>query len=256
MHYWEVWVIEPEMPALDLSQITDFVNEHIDQFHQARILSMQSLNLNRVLIRKNPYLFRAKNIDSASELVKSLLEAHISSSEETTFGQFLELLATYVCQAVYNGQKSTAPGIDLEFLNHDVRYLVAIKSSPNWGNSSQHKALNVYFQNALRVLRQSSLVKHVQPVLGIAYGRQKDADRGIYIQKCGQSFWTFISGMPELYVDIIQPLGFRAQERNEAFEAEKEATLNRFVRDFTIQYCSPSGYIDWAKLVRFNSSNL
>ena len=30
-----------------------------------------------------------------------------------------------------------SPGIDLEFDKDGVRYIVTIKSGPNWGNSSQ-----------------------------------------------------------------------------------------------------------------------
>ena len=62
--------------------------------------------------RKNPYLFRCKNIFLADEFVKLLLEAHLSSQEETIFGNFLEGIAIFVKSKVYNGKKSCAEGID------------------------------------------------------------------------------------------------------------------------------------------------
>jgi hypothetical protein len=37
---------------------------------------------------------------------------------------------------------------------------------------------------------------------------------------------------------------------------EKNKTFNKFVREFTVEFCDASGQIDWAKLVKFNSGNL
>jgi hypothetical protein len=154
------------------------------------------------------------------------------------------------------GQKSSAHGIDLEFTHEGTRYLVAVKSGPNWGNSSQYKALRDNFKSATIILRQSRHIAHVQPVLGMCYGKSKDIDTGDYLKLYGQSFWAFISGDPVLYVKLIEPLGYEAHQRNEAFLQEKTNTYNRLVRDFTMEFCDETGQIDWSKLVRFNSGNL
>jgi hypothetical protein len=237
------------MSQLDLALVTDFVNQNIDSFHQSRLALIQRLKLKDILKRKNPYLFKAKNINSAPELVLLVLDAFLSSSEEGLFGQFLESLAIFVNEMTFQGQKSSAPGIDLEFNRDGTRYIVAVKSGPNWGNSSQYRALK-------ELLRQSRQVAHVQAVLGICYGKAKDVDRGDYMKLCGQSFWNFISGDSNLYIDIVQPLGYEAQQRNDAFQNEKNNTYNRLVREFTIEFCDESGQIDWPKLVNFNSGNL
>lgn len=182
-----------------------------------------------------------------------LVDASLSSSEETIFGQFLEGLAIYVNTLAYGGQKSSATGIDLEFTVDDTRYIVAIKSGPNWGNSSQHTALRANFKTAIRVLRQSKGVRHVQPVLGTCYGRSSHTDTGEYLKLSGQRFWTFISGVPTLYIDIIEPLGHRAKAQNERFLEEKAHSLNRLMRQFIMDFCDESGRIDWPHLVAFNS---
>ncbi len=244
------------MPNLDIDQVTEYVNQNIDTFHHSRLASLQRLKLKAILERKNPYLFKAKAISSAAELVNLLLDAYLSSSEEGLFGQFLEALAIFVNQLAYNGQKSSAPGIDLEFNRDSTRFIVAIKSGPNWGNSSQHRAQRENFRAAIRVLRQSRHISHVQAVLGTCYGKAKDTDKGDYIRLCGQSFWSFVSGNPNLYIDIIEPLGHKARQRNEAFKIERDAVFNRLVREFTIDFCDATGQIDWPALVRFNSGNL
>ena len=117
-----------------------YVHDRIaPEFHDKRIVKLRQLKLAQVLKRKNPYLFRAKAIVAAPDLVKHLLRAYLSSQEETIFGDFLEGLAIHICSQAYGGHKSTTEGVDLEFVRDGVRYIVDIKSGPNWGNASQIK---------------------------------------------------------------------------------------------------------------------
>jgi hypothetical protein len=206
--------------------------------------------------QKNPYLFKAKNIQSAPELIASILEARLSSSEEGIFGHFLEELAIFIDEMTCGGQKSSSPGIDLEFTRDGIRYVVAIKSGTNWGNKSQYDTLRVNFRNAIKVLRQSSQVREVRAILGSCYGKSKSVDTGEYLKICGQQFWEFISGESRLYIDIIEPIGYEAKKHNDIYLQEKTLTYNRFVRDFTNEFCDESGQIDWVKLVSFNSGNM
>jgi type II restriction endonuclease EcoO109I-like protein len=244
------------MNPLELDKVREFVNENIGTFHRSRLASIQTLQLREVLKRKNPYLFKAKNVQSASELVASILEASLSSSEEGLFGHFLEELAIFVSTMTSDGLKSSAPGLDLEFSRDGIRYVVAIKSGPNWGNKSQHDALKVNFRNALRVLRQSPHIKDVRAVLGTCYGRNRTVDNGEYTKICGQNFWHFISGNPDLYVEIIEPIGYEAKRHNDTYLLEKAKTHNRFVGQFVSDFCDETGQINWAQLIQFNSGNL
>lgn len=240
---------------LDRNDITAYVESHIGDFHQRRLKSLESLKLGRILKRKNPYLFRAKNVLSANELVASVLSAHISSQEETIFGDFIEGLAIFVCQQSIGGRKSSTLGIDLEFDKEGVRYLIVIKSGPNWGNSRQVVKMRDDFRQARRVYGTSGNRTQVECVNGCCYGQEPTANKGDYIKICGQAFWTFISGDENLFVEIIEPLGHQAKERNEAFTVEYTRLLNLFTHQFLDEFCT-NGLIDWERLVRFNSGVL
>ena len=85
------------MPPINLNDVVSFVEDNIGEFHKRRADSLQNLKLSQVLKRKNPYLFKAKNINDAHDLVKLILDAHLSSQEESVFGEFLEKLAIFVC---------------------------------------------------------------------------------------------------------------------------------------------------------------
>ena len=75
-----------------------------------------------------------------------------------------------------------------------------------------------------------------------------------YYKYCGQSFWKFISGDENLFIEIIEPLGFKAKEKNDEYTQLYSQLLNRFTLEFSKQFCLENGKIDWTQLVRFNSA--
>lgn len=243
------------MEPLDLDDVRQYVNQHIIDFHQRKTASLEQLTLKK-LLSKNPYLFKAKHITTAGQLMEGLLDAFLSSSEEKLFGDFLEGLAVFIASKTAGGHKSTAQGVDLEFIDGNVHFVVSIKSGPNWGNSSQHKKLAQDLRNAITRVKQSRSNFKVEPVLGICYGKTRTsyANDG-YLKVVGQNFWTLISGNQNLYTDIIEPIGYRAKEHNEAFLIERSQVVNKFTGQFISQFCDATGAINWTKLVQFNSSN-
>lgn len=235
-----------------LATARQFVKSRIaPDFHEKRLASLEGLRLEAVLKRKNPYLFKAKAIASAPDLVKQLLVAHLSSQEETLFGAFLEGLAIHICQHAYGGQKSTTEGIDLEFTRDSTRYIVSIKSGPNWGNASQIAKMLQSFDKARRIAGPKA---HVIAVNGCCYGKDASpAKKGNYLKLCGQDFWYLISGESLLYQEIIDPLGYEARQRNDEFEETFGRLHTRFTAQFTQDFCRPDASINWDKLVALNS---
>jgi hypothetical protein len=243
------------MKSLNISNVCEYVNENIVEFHRQKIKSLEELRLGK-LLTKNPYLFKAKNITTANDLITGLLDAFLSSSEEKLFGDFLEGLAVFIAGETCNGHKSAAPGVDLEFINNKIHHVVSIKSGPSWGNSSQQDKLEQDLKNAVVRVKQAKKGVNVQPVLGICYGKTKTSYVRGYLKVVGQNFWYLISENKSLYTDIIEPIGYRAKEHNDSFLVEKGKVINRFTKQFMDLYCSETGAIDWVKVVEFNSKNL
>lgn len=241
------------MNQLKIKDVTKYVEDNISTFHQKRIDSLKRLKLKTILKKKNPYLFRAKHLLTAEQIIRKLTDAFISSNEETIFGDWLEGLAIFINQKVYGGWKSGITGIDLEFDKNNVRNIVTIKSGPNWGNSSQISKMKADFSTAKKTLRTSNSGLVVKAVNGCCYGKDNNPDKGEYFKFCGQNFWEFISGQENLYKDIIEPLGYKAKEKNNAFIESYAQMINKFTKEFSNDFCDDSGNIDWAKLVEFNS---
>jgi len=242
------------MKQLILSEVRTYIKENIGTFHANRLQNLTTLKLNKILQRKNPYLFKAKNILVANDLVKTILDAHLSSQEEAIFGNFLEGLAIYINSRVFDGKKSAAEGIDLEFDREGRRFIVSVKSGPNWGNSRQIAKMADDFRRAKRVLHTSGNNSEIIAVNGCCYGRDnKPYKNGGYFKYCGQQFWEFISGDPNLYLQLIVPLGHRAKQRNKEFIEEYSRILNSFTLEFSQRFCD-EGKINWETLVKFNSA--
>ena len=110
------------------------------------------------------------------------------------------------------------------------------------------------FRIAKKTLRTSNSYLQVVAVNGCCYGKDNNPDKGDYFKYCGQRFWDFISGDNELFVKIIEPLGYEAKEKNDNFLSSYSQMINKFTKEFMNDFCRESGEIDWDKMVRFNSA--
>jgi hypothetical protein len=237
----------------------DYLAEHvIAPFYEERLAGLKALSLSAVLKRKNPYLFKAKNIEIAGDLVKGIVDAFLSSQEETKFGNFLEGFAIFVSARLHQGFKSTHNSLDLEFRRDGNYYIVGIKSGTSWGNSDQIRAMKGNFKRARAALRAQGIDIPVVAVNGCIYGKEKnslktdpDPDMTFY-KYAGQDFWNFISGDDQLYQEIIVPIDEKAKEKDRAFKDAYAAKVNEMTKDFTSRFMKDD-LIDWVKLVDFVS---
>jgi hypothetical protein len=244
------------MNSLNFEEISEYVNKDIDTFHTSRIRTLSSYTLTS-LINKNHYLLRAKNVTKASELIEGALTAKMSSSEEELFGQFLEGLAIFVAEKTTGGHKSGTKGIDLEFEIDGCHYFVSIKSGTNWGNNSQQTDQESDFNSALKVFRQLKGQRtQVDAILGICYGKVKTSRVRGALKLVGQNFWTFISGNRDLFTQIIEPIGYRSKEHNDAYNEAAGNVINLRTKEFIDRFCDPvTGSIHWEQLLQSTCGN-
>lgn len=115
--------------SYDEAEVVQAIAKALETFYGTLIEKIDTLDIKKVIKRKNPYLYRAKAMESASEIVESVLSAFVTSSEETIFGNcFFEPIAI----AVSGGNKALAEGIDLMIQDDDSNtiYAIAVKSGP------------------------------------------------------------------------------------------------------------------------------
>jgi hypothetical protein len=223
----------------------------LKDFYARRLDGLSSLSLRKVLKKKNPYLYRALGVEKASEIVEQIMAAHISSSDETIFGNcFFEPIARLAA----GGKVADGEGVDF-VLESPTRFLaVAVKSGPNWGNADQHKRQSTNF-DALRK-RLFKLQKQFDPLCGQSYGQQSSepTDNARYRRRSGQAFWEEITGDADFYLKLVRLMKDVPTKNRPKYRNLWDRSVNRFTAEFIEDFCQPDGAIDWEKLIAFSSA--
>lgn len=252
------------MDKLNYEELQVFISEGvITPFYDIRLQKLSELTFSGIMRRKNPYLFKAKNIQTAEELVRYILDAFLSSQEETIFGSLMEELAIFVCKKVFNGYKAEQGkfrSVDLIFQRDGKTYIVGIKSGPNWGNSDQINRMKGSFKGARKILKGEGNNTKIIAVNGCIYGKDnkphkidiRDREKSYY-KFCGQEFWEFISGDSKFYQQIIVPIDKEVKKRDDNFRNTYSAKINELTKDFSKNYLTDDGHINWEKLIDFVS---
>ena len=223
----------------------------LQEFYQRRMQRLGRLKLKQVLRRKNPYLYKALGTQSATEIVEQILSAYLSSSDEGIFGNaFFEPIA----KAVSGGIVSPSEGVDIAIETRNKYLAISVKSGPNPYNSSQKKRQNDEFQTLRR--RLMKIKKQFDAMLGHCYGRlQTEPSKAqIYRDSSGQAFWEELTGDKDFYKKLIRFMKEDViRKHREEYRGIWQQAVNRYVREFTNDFCDVNGAIDWERLLQFNS---
>lgn len=235
---------------MNQSELEDLIRRSLDEFYKRRIKKLSELKLSNVLRKKNPYLFRAIGIEDPVEVVEVLLQAYMSSSDETIFGDaFFEPIAK-LCSG---GIVSPSEGVDIAIETDAVYKAIAVKSGPNIFNSSQAKRQDQEFKS----LRSRLLKLHKQfdALLGHGYGRKYSdpTDNRVYRIRSGQAFWEELTGDPEFYLRLIHLMRDHPKQHRVEFQEAWIAARSRFINDILRNFGTPKSTIDWDRLLRYNS---
>ena len=244
--------------SYDEEQVKQAIAHAIESFYQALISKIDEIKIADIVRSKNPYLYRVKAMQTSAEIIESILQAFVSSSEETIFGNcFFEPIAI----AASNGTKSAVTGVDVEVndSDSDTKYLIAVKSGTSIFNADSAKKQADNFAAAKRTLKTSGGKTHFEAIVGYAYGTKRDSGRGkakIYEEVAGEEFWEAITGDNKFYTKIISYMGTLPEQYVEDYKNSYAKASNRLMRDFSIEFCNADGTINWEKLVDANSGSI
>lgn len=239
--------------GIDQEAVEQAIAYSLEQFYNSLLEKIDTINIDSIMKRKNPYLYRAKAIQSAAEIVEGVLSATVSSSEETIFGNcFFEPLAI----AASGGSKALAEGVDImvDDRENNTIYAIAVKSGPSVFNADSKKRQEQNFNAARKLAQQAKAI--YEPIIGYSYGKKRSTGKGrptIYKELAGQDFWAELTGDPDFYLKIITYMGNKPEQYLEKYRESYNKASNRLVKQFTDKFCDDDGSINWDKLVRFNS---
>lgn len=241
--------------SYDEQAVIQAIASALETFYGILIEKIDGLNIQKIMKRKNPYLYRAKAMESAAEIVESVLTAFVSSSEETIFGNcFFEPIAL----AASGGSKALAEGIDIMIHDKESNTIsaIAVKSGPSVFNADSKKRQEQNFMAASKLARQ--VKARYEAYIGYSYGKKKETGRGrpkMYQELAGKRFWAELTGDDEFYIKIIGYMGTMPEQYVACYKESYHKAANRLVREFSNSFCREDGSIDWEKLVEFNSGD-
>lgn len=252
------------MDSLNQEELQNFISEQvIKPFYEKSLSNLNNLTLSGILRRKNPYLFKAKNIQTAEELAKYILDAFFSSQEETIFGNLMEGLAIFISEKLHGGRKAEQgkfKSIDLIFTKDHTVYIVGIKSGPYWGNKDQIDRLKNNFKKAKKILQEEGERNRIVAINGCIYGKdnnphkvdRKNPGRSYY-KYCGQEFWEFLTDDADFYQKIVMPIDKEAKKRDESFKKVYNGKLNELTKGILDNYLGTDHLVDWHKIIDYVS---
>jgi hypothetical protein len=224
------------------------VDELLNNFYKRRIEKINTLKLKDALARKNPYLYKATGFENAADIIKEILSAYMSSSDEGIFGDaFFEVLA----EKVSGGTVAESEGVDIIRQIDNIYQAIAVKSGTNVFNAASRKKQMENFRSLQSRIAKRGLA--FQPIIGYGYGKKHTLGDGGVIELAGQVFWEELTGDSNFYIKIIELIGDKPQKHLPEYQAAFNAAVNRFTRDFTNDFCNEDSTINWKRLVDFNS---
>jgi hypothetical protein len=235
------------------------ISDLLDVFYSKRIEKLDLIKIRDPLKRKNPYLYRAIGTGDVAEIIEGLLKAHVSSSDETLFGnEFFEPLATWVAKETAKARGGSAQSSDGEGVDISIEYdhyieAIAVKSGVNVFNASSKKKQGENFDSLRK--RMNKLQKRFDPVVGYCYGKKAQTSKSNinFAEYAGRKFWHHISGDEEFYLKIISLMQTKPEVHAPLFMQAFERSKNRLAMEFSKDFCKEDGSIDWNKFVEFNS---
>ncbi len=243
--------------TIDAVTLESKIGELLDSFYNKRTIALSDLKLINTLKRKNPYLYRAIGVSDASEIVDEILRAHVSSSDETLFGnEFFEPLAKWVAEQAnptYVVTTSDGEGVDITIRTEQSVMPIAVKSGVNVFNAASKKKQGENFASLNK--RLLKLLLHFDPVVGYCYGRKKQSakSKANFKELAGQAFWELLTNESDFYLRIIRLMGEKPIEHRPVFQQSFDQAKNRFAKEFLIDFSDDAGAINWDKLSEFNS---
>ena len=226
------------------------IEQSLLDFQTRRLDGLQNVAARTLLKNKNPFLFAATGVESVEALANRLLDAFLSSSEETIMGNaFFEPIARAACQ----GTKSSAEGVDIEVVVNGVHRAIAVKSGTKVFNAPSKEKQDDNFRAVLHRHRGTGVL--VECIVGHAYGctRFRPSKKYVFKQMAGRVFWTYMTGDDTFHYFLFDRIRSGHEQYASQYEEAKEETLVRLTDEIRLELGTEDGSVNWEAFIRLNS---
>lgn len=202
----------------------------------------------------NPYSFSLEQSGNVGQIAMDSLNESLRPVRDQLLEDVLREVAIFVAGQVFGGCRSSLPGMDVEFVNHDTYYAVAIELGSERTGNSRPRMPAQEIRDA--VVRSTNTPLPVQPVLGVCWGKAPASflpDGMLRVE--GQQFWYLVSDDPYLHIDLVKPLSRQASRKSEGFGLARAGAATLLFMKFYELFCGRSGTVKWGRLAQYTSGN-
>jgi hypothetical protein len=220
----------------------------VDSLENLRLVSRKEISFPKLLSKCNPYEL-AVNCQTVESLVEFIMSSHKQTSSQTIWGNYLESIAVKVCEKNLGGFKSKEECTDLEWNDNGKKHYRGWKSSPNWCNADQKRAVNTK-ENSMTMNEDFGSFK-VLTSYGKTSKRRKNEG---FVQLSGQDAWQEISGDEELHNKVMVGVRLNSKIIRQFLENIYISDRDKSVRWVTNNFTNEDNTINFIKINNYVSS--
>jgi len=225
------------------------IKKHHKKFQESRLKIIKKIKLSNIM-KKNPYLYAARNFQTSKELVDSILRDLITSSDETIFGDvFFEPLGMEISK----GNVSVGKGTDFSVETNSEIIVYSFKSGSNVQNASATEKQGQEFTETSQRLRKIN--KPVDNVRIHGYGKSSSKAKSTkpFRQVSGQAAWNELSGCSDFFIFMNKIIQEESEKYGATYNQEYEKKLSEIINEFDLNFPAKNGKINWDAVTEFNS---
>lgn len=222
---------------------------HHKNFQEARLKRIKRTTLNEIL-KKNPYLYASRDIQTSEQLINSMLTDLITSSDETIFGdKFFEPLGLEISRGVV----SVGKGTDFSVITDSEIHVYSFKSGINIQNASATEKQGQEFTETSQRLRKTK--KSIDNVRIHGYGKTSSEEKAKtpFRKISGQAAWEELSGCPDFFTLMSDVISKESEKYRSMYKKEYDEKASELIKQFDLNFPSRDGKIDWKTFTEFNS---
>jgi hypothetical protein len=220
----------------------------IDSLFELKLVERKEISFPTLLSKCNPYEL-CVNTKTVENAVDFIMRTHKQTSSKTIWGNYLELIAVKVCNHIFGGFKSNEVCTDLEWIIEGKNHYRGWKSSPNWCNADQKRAVNTKEKDMMTSENFGSF-----KVL-TSYGKtvKKRVTNG-FTQLSGQDAWEEISNDSELYNKVMVGIQLNCDIIGQFLENIYISDREKSIDWFTINFTNEDKTINFININKYVSS--
>ena len=230
------------MKLSNLETATDFAESRPPAVYKQWMADLLSFDLLQSASRENIYSL-SRTLLTPQDVAQRLLDNHLVPRQGERTDNFLRELI----RGVSSADDSATERIDFKLQLGDTLYMIVLSTAVAQDPKTSARMLR-RFQQSRKTHPRSSRGFDIVFVEGCCFGTGENKEQMGHSRLCGDTFWSLISHIPDLYSQVVEPIGHKLSNLNTMFRDEYMQVVNIHTSGVCRNYVTNDGGFGWDKL--------